>query len=135
MKRYSQRHGGGLVSELNVTPLIDLAFTLLIIFMITAPLMEYSMEIDLPKSSQTNTPIPGTVKEVSVDRNGRIFFEKKAVSAKEFELALHDMMRRDPSAAVSLRADSQLRYQELVTVLDSIRRSGAKLGLATLPGN
>ncbi len=134
MKRYSQRHGGSLLSELNVTPLIDLAFTLLIIFMITAPLMEHSLEIDLPKSSQQNSTAPDTIKEIAIDANGNIFYEKTAINLKELEIALSEMMRRDPAGAVSLRADANLRYQQLVLVLDTIKESGARLGLATVPG-
>jgi len=135
MKRYSQRHGGTLLSELNVTPLIDLAFTLLIIFMITAPLMEHSLEIELPKSNQQTSSAPDTVKEIAVDANGAIFFEKTAINLKELELALAELMRRDPNGAVSLRADANLRYQQLVLVLDTIKESGARLGLATTPEN
>jgi biopolymer transport protein ExbD len=133
MKRYSQRRGGTLLSELNVTPLIDLAFTLLIIFMITAPLMEHSLEIDLPKADLNTSPTPDTVKEVAINAQGGIFFEKKAISLKELDMALSDMIRRDPTAAVSLRADANLRYQQLVLVLDIIKESGARLGLATVP--
>ncbi|MEM6883719.1 MAG: biopolymer transporter ExbD [Verrucomicrobiota bacterium] len=135
MKRYSQRHGGTLLSELNVTPLIDLAFTLLIIFMITAPLMEHSLEIELPKSDQQTSSTPDTIREIAVDANGTIFFEKQAINLKELELALADLMRRDPNGAVSLRADANLRYQQLVLVLDTIKESGARLGLATTPEN
>ena len=135
MKRYSQRSGGSLLSELNVTPLIDLAFTLLIIFMITAPLMEHALEIDLPKANQPSNPSPSTVKEVAVDANGVIYFEKKVVSNKELEIALASMLRQDPEAAVSLRADASLRYQKLVNVLETIKNSGARLGLSTTPGS
>ncbi|MEM1159110.1 MAG: biopolymer transporter ExbD [Verrucomicrobiota bacterium] len=127
--------GGTLLSELNVTPLIDLAFTLLIIFMITAPLMEHSLEIELPKSNQQTSSAPDTVREIAVDANGTIFFEKQVINLKELELALADLMRRDPNGAVSLRADANLRYQQLVLVLDTIKESGARLGLATTPEN
>jgi len=128
--------GGTLLSELNVTPLIDLAFTLLIIFMITAPLMEHSLEINLPKSDQSQSPAPPeTVREIAIDAQGTIFFEKQVVSIRELERALADMIGRDPEAAVSLRADADLKYQQLVHVLDAIKESGARLGLATVPGN
>lgn len=135
MKRYSQRHGGTLLSELNVTPLIDLAFTLLIIFMITAPLMEHSLEIELPKSNQQTSSAPDTVKEIAVDAKGNIFYEETAINLKELEIALAELMRSDPEGAVSLRADASLRYQQLVLVLDTIKNSGARLGLATTPEN
>lgn len=127
--------GGTLLSELNVTPLIDLAFTLLIIFMITAPLMEHSLEISLPKSDTDNPTqsIPQTIKEVALDRNGTIFYEGNAISLKELELALAEMTRNDPEAAVSLRADAGLTYQQLVDVLEIIKQSGARLGLSTTP--
>jgi len=134
MKRYSQRVGGTLLSELNVTPLIDLAFTLLIIFMITAPLMEHSLEINLPKSETSDAPPPPqTVREVAVDGQGQIFFEGMATNLDGLARALNDMVAADPEAAVSLRADEGLRYQQLVRVLEAIKNSGARLGLATAP--
>lgn len=134
MKRYSQRFDGGLLSELNVTPLIDLAFTLLIIFMITAPLMEHSLDIKLPKSKESaSPPAPQTVVEVSIDDRGDVFYGRKRVSLKELELALAELTRRDDTAAVSLRADAALPYQKLVGVLEVIKESGVRLGLATTP--
>jgi len=135
MKRYSQRMGGTLLSELNVTPLIDLAFTLLIIFMITAPLMEHSLEIELPKSNQPASEASDEVKQIAVDASGTIFYQETAIRLEQLELELARLMQQNPNGAVSLRADANLRYQQLVLVLDAIKESGARLGLATTPEN
>ncbi len=135
MKRFSQRYGKTLVSELNVTPLIDLAFTLLIIFMITAPLMEQSIDISLPESRphQPTAITPESIRQVAIDNRGQIFLDRQPVTLGELEIALVDFKNNRPDAAVYLRADSDLRYQQLVHVLDVIKESGVKLGLATVP--
>ena len=70
MRRHSNRTSLSTLSEINVTPLLDLAFVLLIIFMITTPLMENSKSLIIPSSSTTNAPInPAAVQTLSIDRN------------------------------------------------------------------
>jgi len=136
MKRYSERfHGRGVLSELNITPLLDLCFVLLIIFMISTPLMEQQMAVNLPKSrpKASNKIDPQSIVQVTVDGHGGIVCSKRQVTLKELELLLKQHMTDDPDTVVALRADAGLRYQELIDVLDVVKDSGAKLGLATVP--
>ncbi|MEM9398938.1 MAG: biopolymer transporter ExbD [Verrucomicrobiota bacterium] len=136
MKRFSDRYKGDVLSDLNVTPLIDLAFTLLIIFMIATPLIEQRMEIQLPKAStEATSTTPEKIQEIAVDAQGNIFYAEQLMTVKELETALQNLKSTDSNAAVSLRADADLRYQILVQVLDVIKKSEVKLGLATLPEN
>jgi len=135
MRKFSASMTKHSLSELNITPLLDLVFVLLIIFMITTPLMEQSMKVVLPEAhaQPTNTVRPESVHEVMVDATGRIFLSGNAVSAQQLERCLEAIKVDDPDAAVALRADKSLRYQQLVNVLDAIREAGVRLGLSTIP--
>ncbi len=136
MKRYSQRwHGGGVLAELNITPLLDLCFVLLIIFMITTPLMEQQMEIKLPKarSNPAYQIDPKSIVQVSIDSKGVITANKHVMTTHQLEIYLANAMENNPDSVVALRADANLRYQELMDVLDVVKRSGARLGLSNTP--
>jgi biopolymer transport protein ExbD len=136
MRRPSQRLERGTLSELNITPLLDLCFVLLIIFMITTPMMEQSIDLSLPDSSEQKSPAepdPDAILQVSLGPDGVVYLDKKKISLVELEQAIAAMMKRKPEAAVYLRADKKLEYQKLVDVLDLIKKSGIKLGLATNP--
>lgn len=136
MRRPSQRLERGTLSELNITPLLDLCFVLLIIFMITAPMLEQSIDLTLPDSSEQKSPSkiePDAVLQVSLRNDGTVYLDKNKVSLRELELAMTELMKRKPGAVVYLRADKKLEYQKLVDVLDLIKKTGIKLGLATTP--
>src|SRR5207253_9057692 len=84
MKRYSNRSNFSTLSEINVTPLLDLAFVLLIIFMITTPLLENSMNLVIPSSGATNPPIKSSqVQTLSIDRAETIRFNNQVVRSEE----------------------------------------------------
>jgi biopolymer transport protein ExbD len=125
MKRYSQRSGHTTMAELNVTPLLDLAFVLLIIFIITTPLMENNIPLELPTGSRSaNQPVnPKSIRTVSIDRNGQIFLESKPVDLPVLEQELTAFRRETPDAAVILQADKSLRYQQVVDVVDVLKRA------------
>lgn len=123
------------MTELNITPLLDLVFVLLIIFMITTPLIEQQISLNLPKSQPAtqNDVNPKSVLSVNIDAKGTIYLSEKKVTLKQLEAAITQQMKKDSNSAVALRADAKLQYQQLVDVLDLIKNSGAKLGLATTP--
>jgi biopolymer transport protein ExbD len=125
MKRYSQRSGHTTMAELNVTPLLDLAFVLLIIFIITTPLLENNIPLELPTGSRSATqPVnPKSIRTVSIDRNGQIFLESKPVDLPVLEQELTAFRRETPDAAVILQADKSLRYQQVVDVVDVLKRA------------
>ncbi|MDZ4788311.1 MAG: biopolymer transporter ExbD [Blastochloris sp.] len=135
MKRHSSRFQGHVMTELNITPLLDLVFVLLIIFMITTPLIEQQISLNLPKSQPAtqNKVNPKSVLSVNIDAKGTIFLSEKKVTLQQLEAAITQQMKKDSNSAVALRADAKLQYQQLVDVLDLIKNSGAKLGLATTP--
>jgi len=133
MKRYSNRGNFSTLSEINVTPLLDLAFVLLIIFMITTPLLENSMNLVIPSSSAANAPISkAQVQTISINRDETIRMNNEIVEADSLAARLLELKRANPDVAVVIRPDRELPVQNLVTVMDSLQRAQiTKVGIAT----
>ncbi len=121
------------LTEINVTPLIDLAFALLIIFMITTPLLEQTIEVDLPVEAAKPQPEDrDDFQSVAIDAQGRHYWGKREVSLEQLGDLL-DNMATDPAPPVlSIRADENLPYQQVITVIDMIKqRKLSKISLDT----
>ncbi|PYJ78303.1 MAG: hypothetical protein DME69_08930, partial [Verrucomicrobia bacterium] len=104
MRRYSQRNSLTTLSEINVTPLLDLAFVLLIIFMITTPLLENSMNLVIPSSGATNPPINSSqVQTVSIDRTETIRFNNQVVDWQTLTAHLAQLKQANPDVAIVIR--------------------------------
>jgi biopolymer transport protein ExbD len=133
MRRYSQRNSLTTLSEINITPLLDLAFVLLIIFMITTPLLENSMNLVIPSSSAITSPITSSqVQTISIDRTETIRFNNQIVDRETLSGQLLEMKRRNPDVAVVIRPDRELPVQKLVSLLDALQRAQiTKVGIAT----
>ena len=133
MRRYSQRQSLSTLSEINVTPLLDLAFVLLIIFMITTPLLESSMNLVIPSSGATNRPINSSqVQIVSIDRNETIQFNNQVVNVETLTTQLIHLKQANPDVAIVIRPDRELPVQKLITLMDTLRRAQiTKVGIAT----
>jgi biopolymer transport protein ExbD/biopolymer transport protein TolR len=110
-------------ADINVTSLVDVAFVLLIIFMITAPIMQGGVDVQLPRAeARPLQPKEGLV--VSIDRNGQIFVDETGLSYEDFRAAFPAMVAaRDPSG-VYLRADQRVNYGVVVRVLATMRAAG-----------
>jgi len=133
MRRYSQRQTLSTLSEINVTPLLDLAFVLLIIFMITTPLLESSMNLVIPSSSATNPPINRSqVQTVSIDRTDTIRFNNQVVDLGTLTAQLSELKQTNPDVAIVIRPDRDLPVQKLIGLMDALQWAGiTKLGIAT----
>ena len=133
MKRYSNRSNFSTLSEINVTPLLDLAFVLLIIFMITTPLLENSMNLLIPSSSAANAPISkAQVQTISIDRDETIRMNNEIVDSDSLTAQLVELKRANPDIAIVIRPDRELPVQKLVTLMDSLQRAQiTKVGIAT----
>jgi len=107
------------VSDINLTPLMDLTFILLITFIITFPLVEQGIPLDLPEGK----PVPGTEEtstyEVSIGPDRQLYFENQPVSPLELEDALREVARGEPNVRVYVRADKAVDYGAVVEVLQS----------------
>jgi biopolymer transport protein ExbD len=135
MRRFSDRNALHTLSELNVTPLLDLAFVLLIIFMITTPLLENSMDLIVPTSASARTEInPATVQTVSVDRNGVLKLNEQVLTPEDLEGRLKQLRRDTPGLAVVVRPHKELPVQDFVRVMDLLHKAGiTKVGVMTRP--
>jgi biopolymer transport protein ExbD len=133
MRRYSQRNNLTTLSEINVTPLLDLAFVLLIIFMITTPLLENSMNLVIPSSGATNPPINSSqVTTISIDRTETIRFNNQIVDWETLGAQLSQLRQANPDVAVVIRPDRELPVQKLIALMDALQRAQiTKVGIAT----
>lgn len=130
---WRRRARGGFNADINVTSLVDVAFVLLIIFMITAPMMQGGVQVQLPRAeARPLEPQRGLV--VSVDRRGRIFVDQAAFSYEDFRATFRSLVARRKPAAIYLRADRGVPYGDVVRVLAIIRSSGVRdVGLVAEP--
>lgn len=134
MRRYSQRHNLSTLSEINITPLLDLAFVLLIIFMITTPLLENSVNLIIPSSgAAASAPVtPGQVQTISIDRREALRLNDKPVTSADLPARLAELKRANPEVAIVIRPDRDLPVQKLVSLMDALQRAQiSKVGIAT----
>jgi biopolymer transport protein ExbD len=137
MRRFSERHNLHTLSELNVTPLLDLAFVLLIIFMITTPLMENSVDLVVPSSEAAAKSVdPNAVQTISIDREELIRLNGTPTTLAELAERLAELMRGPREIAVVIRSHKELPVQKLVDVMDVVQRAHiTKVGVVTSPDN
>lgn len=135
MRRFSDRHNLTTLSELNVTPLLDLAFVLLIIFMITTPLMDNSVDLVIPSSEAAPKSVdPSAVQTIAINREAEIRLNNEATTIAQLEGSLLEMKRTNPDVAVVIRSDRELAVQKLVNVMDVVQRAQiGKVGVVTNP--
>jgi biopolymer transport protein ExbD len=133
VKRFSNRHSLTTLSEINITPLLDLAFVLLIIFIITTPLIENSVNLVIPSSGAANAPVnPSEVQTISIDRNATIQLNNEQIDSEALVIRLSELKRANPDVAVVIRPDRDLPVQKLVSVMDALQRADiSKVGIAT----
>jgi len=137
MRRSFRSHSQGhALAELNITPLLDLVFVLLIIFMITTPLMEQQLPVDLPKATTslpTTMPDPKSILTLTLSKDGSVLLGSEKVTLDQLTSLLTQRKARDPELVVSLRADSSLPYEKIFRALEAVRSAGARLDLANTP--
>ena len=134
-RKFSERHQLATVSELNVTPLLDLAFVLLIIFMITTPLIENSTDLVLPTGDAQGTPANADkVHRVSIHADGHIALDGQPVSLEELQTTLAAHLKTEPDVAVLIRGHNEIKLQKFNDVVKAVKRAGVKkTGFADTP--
>ena len=135
MRRFSDRQSLQTLSELNVTPMLDLAFVLLIIFMITTPLMENSVDLVIPSSTAApKAADPHTLQTIANDRHAKIELNGSPVELSLLEVQLLNLTLSQPDVAVVIRSDRELPVQKLIDLLDAVKRAKiTKVGVVTNP--
>ena len=133
MRRRSRGERSPLNADINVVSLIDVMMLLMVIFMITAPIMQGGMDVELPKAATTPLePKSGLV--ISIDRTGRIFANETQLTLSQFRSVFKGLASRDGKDGVYLRADHNVNYGIVVQVMAIIQAAGiTNVGIVTEP--
>jgi len=123
MARRRQESGLEAFSGINITPLMDLTFLLLIVFMITAPMLEYAVNVSPPKMSADDIEHENNIL-ISLDREGRIVFRKERISSGQLRTELLALRLTRPDATVLIRADENRPYREVIELMKTVRDAG-----------
>lgn len=134
-RTFRRKQSMAAISEINVTPLIDLAFALLIIFMIATPLLEQSIPLQLPlESHKPQTPRDEQFQAISVRKDGTIFWGQDAVTLAKLDELLASAAAQPEPPVISIRADKSLPYQKVIEVLDAVKANKlTRISLDTQP--
>jgi len=123
---------GGPIADINITPLLDLAWVLLVIFILTTTALVQGIEVKLPETADHKEEVPTEVATVAIDRAGLIYLNDERIELGALEEKLRIFKLANPALPVILRADRTLAYDQVVKVLDSIKRVPVEnLALAT----
>ncbi len=132
--RLERTPGAQPMSDINMTPLIDVMLVLLVIFMITAPLMTSSLKLDLPKTDAAQPSDTPQFISVALDREGRYFFGDEAVAADAFAERVAVAARRNAQTEVQLRADRGVPYGRVAELIGIVQKAGlTRIGFVTEP--
>jgi biopolymer transport protein ExbD len=129
---HSQHHS---LTELNITPLLDLAFVLLVIFIITTTPIVNDLDLNLPNASRHQKDPPRKANYITVESDGKLWMNKKALDLGELQQTLVGLRVDDPDLSVIIRGDAKTKYKQIRAVLDVCQQANvAKVDLATEPG-
>jgi biopolymer transport protein ExbD len=122
------------MADINVTPLVDVMLVLLVIFIITAPLLSYSIKLDLPNDpAPASEPAPATVR-LSIDAGGEVYWDGEPVSDAQLTARMAEAAKSITLPELHLRADKATRYERISFVLSTAQQAGlAKIGFVTEP--
>lgn len=136
MRRFSQRNALVTLNEINITPLLDLAFVLLIIFVITTPLLEQSLKLNLPSGGATEStpPRPEDLRTVEVSQSGVYVMDGQPVSVEQMRSNLAQGFAMNPKLGVVIRIDEDDKVGKAAAVMDICEKVGIKrFAFATKP--
>ncbi len=124
MRRFSQRSALVTLSEINITPLLDLAFVLLIIFIITTPLLEQSLPMNLPKGGAVDKPVDKKdIRTVEISKSGEYRLDKMAMSLGQLESELVKDFHENPQIVVYIRADENGPWKNVAAIMDRCQKN------------
>jgi biopolymer transport protein TolR len=131
---FSSERNGDAISQINVTPLVDVMLVLLVIFMVTAPILQQGVTVNLPRVEAG--PLEGNDEQlvVTVTARDMVVLNDARMTVGELQQKLRSILAERPDRKVFLRADAEARYGQVMKVLSSIRQAGVqKLGMVTEP--
>ena len=122
------------MSEINMTPLVDVMLVLLIIFMITVPVITHSVKVDLPQASQQPTEANPDVITLTVQRDGSLMWNDDELTFENLELRLQAVAQQEKQPELRIQGDKAVEYEKVVQVMAAAQRAGVeKLGFMTEP--
>jgi len=131
---FSSQGGNGTMSDINVTPLVDVMLVLLIIFMVTAPLLEQGIEVDLPKTKAAPMESKEQKLVLTITSDKRFYIGKTEVKRDDLHAVLTNNAKLKRDRELFLHADQKLPYGEVVTVMSLVKEAGVEsLGMVTDP--
>lgn len=124
------------MSEINMTPLVDVMLVLLIIFIITIPVITHSVKVDLPQASQQPTEVKPEVVTLTVQRDGTLMWNDEELTFDNIELRLQAIAQQEKQPELRIQGDRAVEYEKVVQVMAAAQRAGIeKLGFMTEPSS
>jgi biopolymer transport protein ExbD len=122
------------LSEINITPLVDVMLVLLVAFIVTAPMLSNAVQINLPKTAATAPPTETKAYTISLDEQGLVYLDKQVITQEVVEPQLKALKAANPDLVLHLQADEKVPYGAVAKVMAAIERSGiSKLSVLTDP--
>ena len=130
----TQADDDGILSEINITPLVDVMLVLLVAFIVTAPLLNNSIKVNLPKTAVTSPPELTKPIKVSVDADSKVYLNRDEIANEALETELKARHASNPDVVLHLQADEDVPYRSVAKVMAVIERAGiTKLAVITAP--
>lgn len=127
-----EKNGNSPISEINTTPLVDVMLVLLIIFIVTAPLITSTTNVNLPQTKTAASTQKPDVAKISIDEKGQVFWNGLKVGEEDLRNLLNHHSKKSPDAELLLEIDRSTRYQEITNVMSEAKQAGiSKLGFVT----
>ena len=131
---FDSRGGGGSIAQINVTPLVDVMLVLLVIFMVTAPIIQQGVSVDLPKTRAAGLNSQEDPLVVGLTKDGNVYLNDNQIALADLKNKLLTIAQATPDHVVLLRADRNVPYGDVVGVIAAIKEAGInKLGMVTEP--
>jgi biopolymer transport protein TolR len=133
MMNLNNRRAGSALSEINITPFVDVVLVLLVIFLVTAPMLIRGIDVNVPRSESRNTE-PDERLVVSITKDRAVFLDEQRIELPRLEKVLAGLKERNPSATIYIKADQNVPYGVVIEVMDAAKKAGIdKLGMVTEP--
>lgn len=124
-----------MMSDINVTPLVDVMLVLLVIFILTVPMLTHGVKLELPRATDKPQVIKPDTVEISVTADGVLHWDRQTVDTKQLEAMLQTAAARQPQPEIYIRGDRKAAYEQVIQVMAAVQRAGIlKLGFVTQPG-
>ncbi|MBN1601520.1 MAG: biopolymer transporter ExbD [Chitinispirillaceae bacterium] len=133
MRKKRSKRSRQIISEMNLTNLIDVVFALLIIFMITAPMMTQGVQVDLPETESDNVESNESI-QVTINSRNEIYIDQYKVSLLDFKKEFREIFTQRQDVPVFVNADKKVPYGMVIRIISELQNAGVvKLGFLTLP--